>query len=276
MGQAQRRELQPLPTDVVPRRYKDAPTCIGLDGYVYEWCPTHPKAPRGTTHQHRLVYEVHLGRFLRPTEVVHHKNRDRSDNRLENLEMHESHSAHMREHWSNKGRRDPHAIELVRKAAADPNVKLSDLDMSPTTIRQICVENGIKWVVAGQRGRAIRLTEEMVREALQGRTAVQAARHLGCSAQVLYDRFSHLLDKRASPGHLDQFRDDILDLVYRQRVPRREIAKRYGVNRITVTKSIQRWLGPDAKPGGPDAPPRARQTGYGPRRKARDMARQSR
>ena len=47
----------------------------------------HIKTEEGWMFEHRHVMEVHLGRKLLKTERVHHKNGERGDNRLSNLEL---------------------------------------------------------------------------------------------------------------------------------------------------------------------------------------------
>lgn len=58
-------------------------------GYIYISNPLHPKA-RGTSGyvaEHVLIIEEHLGRYLFDNEVVHHRDRNRSNNTLGNLQV---------------------------------------------------------------------------------------------------------------------------------------------------------------------------------------------
>jgi hypothetical protein len=75
-------------------------------GYEYILQRDHPYADRhGYVATHRLVMERHLGRRLGPEEVVHHKNRNRTDNRIANLQLCASNSEHMKIHASEDGDR---------------------------------------------------------------------------------------------------------------------------------------------------------------------------
>jgi hypothetical protein len=57
---------------------------------------THPEYG-GSILEHRYVMEKHLGRPLETSEIVHHINEDRADNRIENL-MVMTHDEHMTLH----------------------------------------------------------------------------------------------------------------------------------------------------------------------------------
>ncbi|NQU82982.1 MAG: HNH endonuclease [Parcubacteria group bacterium] len=60
----------------------------GKAGYAWVLKPEHPYAnKKGYVAEHRLMAEQIVGRPLRANELVHHKNKIRHDNRIENLEI---------------------------------------------------------------------------------------------------------------------------------------------------------------------------------------------
>ena len=75
---------------------------ITKEGYVLIWSPEHPFPScvnNGVkyVYEHRLVMEKCIGRYLTSEEYVHHLNENKSDNRIDNLEI-TSQSEHSKTH----------------------------------------------------------------------------------------------------------------------------------------------------------------------------------
>jgi hypothetical protein len=73
---------------------------------IYSYNKEHPFATKqGYVLRSRLVMEKALGRYLEPEEIVHHKNGNETDDRIENLVLmsNQEHSRfHTQERWDNK------------------------------------------------------------------------------------------------------------------------------------------------------------------------------
>jgi len=90
-----------------------------VDKRGYRWVYVTENGRRRARREHRIIMERAWGRRLEPWEVVHHKNGDTKDNRLENLEVVEwdehtvKHHTNARHPW--EARKSMEAFALLRE-----------------------------------------------------------------------------------------------------------------------------------------------------------------
>jgi hypothetical protein len=82
---------------------------VDRDGYIKRYAPDHPWPRKGGyVREHVRIMELHIGRRIEKGEAVHHKDHNRQNNSLENLELvkHGDHSSLHRHEDMHRRRRD--------------------------------------------------------------------------------------------------------------------------------------------------------------------------
>jgi hypothetical protein len=75
---------------------------------------------------HRLIMEEHIGRKLKPTEQVHHINGDKTDNRIENLEIMNT-GEHLKLHAKRNGLGVEKGTEPINKTPLEIRNQIKEL-----------------------------------------------------------------------------------------------------------------------------------------------------
>jgi hypothetical protein len=168
-------------------------------GYLLEYCPEHPACNlRGHVRQHRLVIERHLGRFLSGAEVVHHKNGDLADNRLENLELLPNQAAHAKYHQKQVApRHDPEILRRLKVLADDPHCTPPQaakiLGYTTSWIWRVRKDHGWEWVKQQKNSHP----PAYVLQVLRSNKREKAAKILGMTVMTLWRHYPEEMNKTA-------------------------------------------------------------------------------
>ena len=116
-----------------------------LGEYVYIHSPYHPYATKaGYVAEHRLVVESLIGRYLLPSEVVHHKEDPKDNNDPSNLQLFGSNGEHLAfelkgrvPKWSEDGkRRMDEGAAKPRKLSAEQRQRRQELSRQQALSRK--------------------------------------------------------------------------------------------------------------------------------------------
>ncbi len=125
---------------------------IDKDGYVLVHKPDHPNCnSSGYVREHRLVMEIVLGRYLLPTEVVHHKQEGlagKQNNDPSNLYLYETNAEHLADtlkgkcpDWTSEGK-----ARILNRSMEKTLVALAECNRQRKENAQVA-----KAVLVGQR-----------------------------------------------------------------------------------------------------------------------------
>lgn len=110
-------------------------------GYIFVFRPNHPAAGEdGLVAEHRLIFEEYIGSYLPKGFVVHHINRIKDDNRIENLAL-MTISAHNALH-NRTDHKQKHGKESPIYKQVDLQ-KIKQMKNEGLTVGQICEQIGI-------------------------------------------------------------------------------------------------------------------------------------